>query len=74
LKEGNHLFGGFITQKELLQEVLQLKLFNKETSKVKIKGVLLHGPSGIGKTLAVESALAPHQYLNKLLITPKLLV
>lgn len=47
-------------QKELLQEVLQLKLFNKETSKVKIKGVLLHGPSGIGKTLAVESVLAPY--------------
>ena len=47
-------------QKELLQEVLQLKLFNKKTSKVKIKGVLLHGPSGIGKTLAVESVLAPY--------------
>ena len=57
-----------------MQEVLQLKLFNKETSKVKIKGVLLHGPSGIGKTLAVESVLAPYQSLNKLLITPKLLV
>ena len=57
-----------------MQEVLQLKLFNKVTSKVKIKGVLLHGPSGIGKTLVIESVLAPHQSLNKLLITPKLLV
>lgn len=51
-----------------------MKLFNKETSKVKIKGVLLHGPSGIGKTMAIESVLAPYQEMNKLLITPKLLV
>jgi len=41
---------------------------------VKIKGVLLHGPSGIGKTLAIESILAPYQQLNKLLISPKVLV
>lgn len=47
---------------------------NKDTSKVKIKGVLLHGQSGIGKTLAIESVLEPFQTLHKLMISPKHLV
>ena len=51
-----------------------MKLFNKDTSKVRIKGVLLHGPSGIGKTLAIESVLATYPQLNKILISPKVLV
>jgi len=36
--------------------------------------VLVHGPSGIGKTLAIESVLSTFPTLHKLVITPKHLV
>ena len=42
--------GGFNSQKELLKEVIEMKLFRSEV-KVQLKGVLLHGPSGIGKSM-----------------------
>lgn len=41
---------------------------------VSIKGVLVHGPSGIGKTLAVEAVLSSFPTLHKLVIGPKHLV
>jgi ATP-dependent 26S proteasome regulatory subunit len=63
-------FGGFQTQIELIKEVIQLKLVNKGTSQVKIRGILLHGPSGIGKTLAIETVLGPMASLHRLVITP----
>ena len=44
-----------------------------ENSKVEIKGVLVHGPSGIGKTMAIESVLERYQ-LHKLVLTPKHLI
>ena len=49
-------FGGFTQQRDLLREVIDLKLV-KNCNKVRIKGVLLHGPSGIGKTKAIETVL-----------------
>ena len=49
-------FAGFDQQIELIKEVIQLKLVSSE-NKVNIKGVLIHGPSGIGKTMALESIL-----------------
>ena len=62
--------GGFLSQRELLDEVIRLKL----KGGVNIKGVLVHGPSGIGKTIAVETVLSSFSALHKLVITPKHLV
>ena len=38
-----------------MKEVIQIKLIEQSLSK--IKGVLVHGPAGIGKTLAVATVL-----------------
>eukprot|EP00347_Sterkiella_histriomuscorum_P019506 403341369 len=70
--DGNVQFGGFQNQIELLKEVIELKLF-KEESKVNIKGVLLHGPSGIGKTMGLKHVLSQYQ-IHKIQITPKHLI
>jgi len=67
-------YGGFKQQRELLKEVIELKLVKRETSKVRVKGVLVHGPSGIGKTMAIESVLSEYQSVHKILISPKVLV
>ena len=67
-------FGGFIQQRELLKEVIELKLVQRETCKVKVKGILVHGPSGIGKTMAIENVLSEYPTIHKLLISPKILV
>ena len=59
--ENTPLYGGYKPQRDLLKEVIDLKLVkNQETNKVRIKGVLLHGPSGIGKTKAIETVLAEY--------------
>ena len=49
-------FAGFNEQLESLQEVLQLKLVEEALSG-SVKGVLIHGPAGIGKTLAVATVV-----------------
>lgn len=74
LKERVVSFGGFKHQRELLEEVINLKLMKESQQKVKIKGVLLHGPSGIGKTSAIEAVLRQYDKLHKLILTPKHLV
>ena len=71
--DGN-LFGGFKQQIDLIKEVIGLKLINRDTQNVKIRGILLHGPSGIGKTMAIDNVLGPMENLNKILISPKHLV
>lgn len=49
-----------------------MKLISKE-NKVNIKGILLHGPSGIGKTLAIENVLDTYS-IHKIILTPKHLI
>ncbi|CDW86820.1 spermatogenesis-associated protein 5-like [Stylonychia lemnae] len=65
-------FSGFKEQLELLKEVIELKLLSVE-NKVNIKGILIHGPSGIGKTMAIENILKGYQ-LHKIILTPKHLI
>ena len=48
-------FAGFSEQLETLEEVILIKLV--EQSLKNIKGVLVHGPAGIGKTLAIATVL-----------------
>lgn len=60
-------FVGFKEQRDTLLEIVDLKRKALETSgeigsstfksKIKIKGILVHGPAGIGKTLMVRDVL-----------------
>lgn len=49
-------FAGFDEQLQTLEEIIQIRLV--EESLRNIKGVLIHGPAGIGKTLAIATVLA----------------
>ena len=66
-------FAGFSEQISSIKEVLELKINQRDSSKVKIKGVLIHGPSGIGKTMAIQSLLSELK-VHTVVISPKHLV
>ena len=48
-------FAGFKQQVETLEEILCIKIRDQQLQN--IKGVLVHGPPGIGKTFAVATVL-----------------
>lgn len=50
-----------------MQEIIDLKLVSKRLPS--IKGVLVHGPAGVGKTSLIQSVLAKHQF-KVLRVTP----
>ena len=52
-------FAGFADVTERLEEIIVLKAITKKIEN--IKGVLIHGPSGIGKTMAIEQVLSKFQ-------------
>ena len=48
-------FGGYRQQLETLDEILSIKIRDQQLQT--IKGVLVHGPAGVGKTFAVATTL-----------------
>ena len=48
-------FVGFREEVKTLEEIIQIRLV--EESLENIKGVLVHGPAGIGKSLAIATVL-----------------
>ena len=75
-------FVGFTEQVSTLQEIVDLKqksISKKEVSefvsKIKISGILVHGPSGIGKTMLIRHVLSQKQLATQTLtIEPKDLI
>ena len=48
-------FAGFSKQQSVLKEIIDLKIISKKLTS--IKGVLIHGPAGIGKSMLVKQVL-----------------
>jgi ATP-dependent 26S proteasome regulatory subunit len=55
IKENKAKFGGYASTLDSLREIIELKVIKKRINNV--KGILIHGPSGIGKTMAIETVL-----------------
>jgi transitional endoplasmic reticulum ATPase len=68
--DGGAKFGGYTSVLESLREIIDLKMIKRSINN--IKGILVHGPSGIGKTMAIETILEEvdkHQ-INLIRLTP----
>jgi SpoVK/Ycf46/Vps4 family AAA+-type ATPase len=67
-------FGGYNSTLDSLREIIELKVIKKRINN--IKGILLHGPSGIGKTMAIETVLQEKSQhgINLIKLTPADLV
>jgi ATP-dependent 26S proteasome regulatory subunit len=64
-------FAGFEKQVQTLKEIIDLKLLSQKLTS--IKGVLVHGPAGIGKSHLIHSVLKPLD-LKVIRVTPSHLI
>ena len=64
-------FVGLADQRATLREIIELKTSTHTSDlkqNIKIKGVLVHGPQGIGKTLLIKDVLSDMKLLDNTLV------
>ena len=65
-------FAGFEPIKESLQELVNVKVVERSLND--IKGVLVHGPAGIGKSLLIQTVLSAVEGLTVIRLGPAQLI